>query len=199
MLGWGGYKGLGISGDSVARYVDRGRRPRQRGCLLGRLESEEVLREASRRTRSPRAAALSVLKSLKGFDWSLATTSEGPGRSDVESLSFLECCGDLVHVRGVGTGWTHMATMLRGGVEASFHVVLSPVAKLWRAKAGGGLDRELAWVARASVAVIDTGSAACRSARTGGEVPVPGRVRRPREEASRNRDKPRARSLGCAV
>ena len=134
--------------------------PRQREYLLGCLEAEVASREASRRARLLRAAAVPVAKDLAGYDWSPVSFPDGFGRPDLESLSFLERREDLVLMGDVGTGKTHMASALvrlacSRGVEARFFTAASLVSRLRRAKADGRLDRELAQVARARMVVVD--------------------------------------------
>lgn len=134
--------------------------PRQREYLLGYLEAEVASREASRRARLLRAAAVPVAKDLAGYDWSPVSFPDGFGRPDLESLSFLERREDLVLTGDVGTGKTHMASALMRlacsrGVEARFLAAASLVSRLRRAKADGRLDRELAQVARARMVVVD--------------------------------------------
>ncbi len=134
--------------------------PRQMEYLLGYLEAEVASREASRRARLLRAAALPVAKTFDGYDWAPVSFPEGFGRADLESLSFLGRREDLVLMGDVGTGKTHMASALvhlacSAGVEARFFTASSLVARLRRAKADGRLDRELAQVARARMVVVD--------------------------------------------
>lgn len=145
---------------SVLREWAEAGTPRQREYLLGYLEAEVSSREASRRARLLRAAALPVPKTFDGYDWAPVSFPEGFGRPDLESLSFLERREDLVLMGDVGTGKTHMASALvqlacPEGVEARFFTASSLVARLRRAKAEGRLDRELAQVARARMVVVD--------------------------------------------
>lgn len=145
---------------SVLRdWADSGT-PRQREYLLGYLEAEVASREASRRARLLRAAALPVPKTLEGYDWGPVSFPEGFGRADLEGLSFLERREDLVLMGDVGTGKTHLASALvqaacSAGVEARFFTAASLVARLRRARSDGRLDRELAQIARARMVVVD--------------------------------------------
>lgn len=86
--------------------------PRQRECLLGYLEAEGASRDASKRAQLLRRCALPQAKSLDGYDWSSVSWPEGFGRADLEELSFVGPCEDLVLMGDVGTGKTHLACAL---------------------------------------------------------------------------------------
>lgn len=145
---------------SVLEEWSRAGTPRQREFLAGLLEAEVASRDASRRARLLRAAALPVPKSFEGYDWSPVPLPEGLPRADLESLAFLGRREDLVLVGDVGTGKTHMASALvraacLAGTEARFFTAASLVARLRRAKSDGRLDRELAQIARAGLVAVD--------------------------------------------
>ena len=76
--------------------------PRQREYLLGYLEAEGASRDASKRAQLLRRCALPQAKSLDGYDWSAVSWPEGFGRVDLEALSFVGPCEDLVLMGDVG-------------------------------------------------------------------------------------------------
>lgn len=134
--------------------------PRQREYLLGYLEAEGASRDASKRAQLLRRCALPQAKSLDGYDFSAVSWPDGFGRAELESLSFVGPCEDLVLMGDVGTGKTHMACALAAmccarGWEARFFTASSLVLRLRRARDEGRLDRELAQVGRARLLVID--------------------------------------------
>ena len=134
--------------------------PRQRDYLLGYLEAEGASRDASKRAQLLRRCALPQAKSLEGYDWSAVSWPDGFGRAELESLSFVGPCEDLVLMGDVGTGKTHLACALAAmccarGWEARFFTASSLVLRLRRARDEGRLDRELAAIARARLLVID--------------------------------------------
>lgn len=144
---------------SVLReWVEAGT-PRQREYLLGYLEAEVSSREASRRARLLRAAALPAPETFDGCDWAPVSFPGGFGRPDPGSLSFPGRREDLVPVGDVGTGKTRMASAparlaCSEGAGARLLAASSLVARLRRAKAEGRPGRELAQVARASMVVV---------------------------------------------
>lgn len=134
--------------------------PRQRECLLGCLEAEGASRDASRRAQLLGRCALPQAKSLDGYGWSAVSWPEGFGRVDLEALSFVGPCEDLVLMGDVGTGKTHLACALAAmccarGWEARFFTASSLVLRLRRARDEGRLDRELSQLGRARMLVID--------------------------------------------
>ncbi len=134
--------------------------PRQREYLLGYLEAEGASRDASKRAQLLRRCALPQAKSLDGYDWSAVSWPEGFGRVDLEALSFVGPCEDLVLMGDVGTGKTHLACALAAmccarGWEARFFTASSLVLRLRRARDEGRLDRELSQLGRARMLVID--------------------------------------------
>ena len=134
--------------------------PRQREYLLGYLEAEGASRDASKRAQLLRRCALPQAKSLDGYDWSAVSWPEGFGRADLEALSFVGPCEDLVLMGDVGTGKTHLACALAAmccarGWEARFFTASSLVLRLRRARDEGRLDRELSQLGRARMLVID--------------------------------------------
>ena len=134
--------------------------PRQREYLLGYLEAEGASRDASKRAQLLRRCALPQAKSLDGYDWSAVSWPEGFGRVDLEALSFVGPCEDLVLMGDVGTGKTHMASALcqlacDRRLEARFFTASTLVMRLRRAREEGRLDREMSQVARARLLVID--------------------------------------------
>lgn len=134
--------------------------PRQREYLLGYLEAEGASRDASKRAHPLRRCAPPQAKSLDGYDWSAASWPGGFGRADLEALSFVGPCEDLVLMGDVGTGKTHLACALAAtccarGWEARFFTASSLVLRLRRARDEGRLDRELSQLGRARMPVID--------------------------------------------
>lgn len=134
--------------------------PRQRDYLLGYLAAEGASRDASKRAALLRRCALPQAKSLDGYDWSAVSWPDGFGRADLEALSFVAPCEDLVLMGDVGTGKTHLAQALCAACcarmwEARFFTASSLVLRLRRARDEGRLDRELAQLARARMLVVD--------------------------------------------
>ena len=134
--------------------------PRQVEFLLGYLEAEAASRDASKRASLLRRCALPAPKTFDGYDWSAVSWPEGFGRVDLEALSFVGPCEDLVLMGDVGTGKTHMASALcqlacDRRLEARFFTASSLVLRLRRARDEGRLDRELSQLGRARMLVID--------------------------------------------
>ena len=134
--------------------------PRQREYLLGYLLAEGASRQASKRAQLLRRCAAPQAKSLEGYDWSSVSWPEGFGRADLEALSFVGPCEDLVLMGDVGTGKTHIASALCAlacseRLEARFFTASSLVMRLRRARDEGRLDHEAAQIARARLLVVD--------------------------------------------
>ena len=86
--------------------------------------------------------------------------SDGFGRDDLRSLSFLDGREDLVPVGDVGTGRTHMAEALcvlacQSARAARLLTASSLVGRLRRARDEGGPGRGLAQIGRAELLVVD--------------------------------------------
>lgn len=105
------------------------------------LEAERDSRDASRRAQLLRRCGLLAPKAFDGYDWSAASWSDGLGREDLLSLSFLERREDLVLMGNVGTG--------------KFFTASSHVMCLRRARNEGRLDREISQIGQAALLVID--------------------------------------------
>ncbi len=159
------------------RVVDKGRRcslstsvleewarrgtPRQVEYLAGCLEAECGSRDASRRAQLLRRRGLPAPKVFDGYDWSAVSWPDGLGQEDLLSPSFLERGGgELVLLRDVVTGKTHMASDLwqlacDRRLETRFFTASSLVMRLRRARDEGRLGREAAQLGHASLLIID--------------------------------------------
>ena len=148
-----------LSTSVLEEWARRGT-PRQVEYLAGCLEAECGSRDASRRAQLLRRRGLPAPKVFDGYDWSAVSWPDGLGQEDLLSPSFLERREELVLLRDVVTGKTHMASDLcqlacDRRLEPRFFIASSLVMRLRRARDEGRLGREAAQLGRASLLVID--------------------------------------------
>lgn len=139
----------------LAAWAEHGT-PKQREYLHGLLTAEAQ----SRRHRLLRAAKLPALKSFEGYDWSQISFPTDYGRQQLASLEFIGHAQDLVLFGDVGTGKTHLAIALAAatcqqGIPARYFTTASLVTHLRRAEEQNRLDKELAFLARNQLLIID--------------------------------------------
>ena len=106
-------------------------------------------RERSKRLRLLKQAGFPADKTLDGYDWTNLKMPADWGRTQLESLEFIDRHEDLVLYGPVGVGKSHLAIAIgrlacERGVPVRFFTATGLLMRLRRAQQENRLDRELA-------------------------------------------------------
>lgn len=134
--------------------------PGQLGFLANLFEKENASRAGAKGRRLLRQAGFPQSKTLKGYDWSMASFPADWGREQLESLEFVERAEDLVLYGDVGCGKTHLAIAIgmlacQRMIPVRFFTASSLVMRLRKAKDDNRLDAELKSIGRTGLVIID--------------------------------------------
>lgn len=114
--------------------------------IMNALEQELRLRDENRKKRLIRMAGFPMVKSFSGYNYDHVTIPPALAKEDLEMVSFIPECQNLVLYGPVGTGKTHMAIAAgmeacRHGYRTRFYTVAELVLALSGARRDGTLDR----------------------------------------------------------
>ena len=117
-------------------------------------------REQSKRLRLLKQAGFPADKTLDGYDWTNLRMPADWGRTQLESLEFIDRHEDLVLYGPVGAGKSHLAIAIgrlacEQSIPVRFFTATGLLMRLRRAQQEHRLDKELATIGKARLLVID--------------------------------------------